>query len=115
MKNKGIYIKVTNSERENIKSLAKGNKMSLSEYILHNALGNKSPTQKKNIAIEINKMQMRNFKVENNINQIAKRVNSNKNLSKSDLEKFEIQHNLYKELIIEQNNIINKIIKILTL
>ena len=95
-----------------IKSLAEENNMSLSGYILHNSLGKDSPKIIREITFNIRKMRLRNFKVENNINQLAKRVNSNDNLSKTDIEEFKSLFRWYENTISDQTKIIKKLIKI---
>jgi hypothetical protein len=54
-------------------------------------------------------MKARNFKVENNINQLAKHVNSNKNLSKQDFHSFEFLFNIYEKEVSKQNKLIRNL------
>jgi len=113
MKKLRIYIRVTEDEKTQIKRIAQSKKMTTSSYILDNCLGEKSPEVKRKINLELNNLSSSNYKVHNNINQLAKRVNSNQNLSKSDFEKFEYLFKIYTEEISEQNKKINNIKRIL--
>lgn len=112
MKTERIRIRVTEDQKTKIKSLSEENHMSLSAYILYKSLGKNSPQIIREINREINNVRARNFKVENNINQIAKRMNSNKNLSKTDFEDFKNLYKTYQKEISEQNRIIKKLKKI---
>jgi uncharacterized protein (DUF1778 family) len=113
MKKYRIEIRVTKKEKELILNKAKTKNQSMSTYILNNCLGEKSPEIKRKINVELNNLMSSNRKVENNINQLAKRVNSNRNLSKSDYHNFEILFKKYTEHIVEKKKNIKQIKKIM--
>lgn len=114
MKKKQIHIRTNDSEYEKLKFLAKEKKMTITDYILENCLKENSPTVKFKIISEITKMQMSNFKIGNNINQIAKRVNSNKHsLSRTDFDNFIEVERKYKGILLQQNEMIKNLFKIL--
>lgn len=111
MKRKQIHIRANDLEYEKLKSLAKEKKMTITDYIFENCLRENSPSVKFEIISEITRMQMSNFKIGININQIAKRVNSNKNLSKSDFDNFIEEEKKLKSLISEQNEMVKRLFK----
>lgn len=111
MKKKEIHIRTTEFEKNKLKILAKEKKMTMTQYILECCLKEHSKFVKSEIATDVYKMQMRNFKVETNMNQIAKRVNSNKNLSKTDFDNFQKTSEEFRNLISEQNKTIKKLLK----
>lgn len=111
MKGKRIEIRISKVEKDILKALAKEKNMTMTDYVLESCLKENSTTVKSEIGYQIMKMQMSNFKIGNNINQIAKRVNSNKNLSKSDFEEFQKTNEQFRNLISEQNRTIKKLLK----
>ena len=115
MKKKRIEIRVSEFEKSKLKSLAGENDKTVSEYILDCSLGKYSTKSRTKIALEIKKLEIKNLRIGNNINQLSKRVNSNQNLSRSDFEKFEQSKKEHIKSVSEQTKRLMKLYKLLSI
>lgn len=97
-KNKKISFRVSANDKKEIKRLAKvlGYK-SVSDYLYSISLSGLSMKESILIFNQIHKMRSRNAMVENNINQIAKHINTFKHISESQFNQY---LNLFQELLV---------------
>ena len=80
-KTAGFYFRITDEDKNLLKLRAKEHGVTISEFILQQTLGEKTVYRQKDILRELENIAVRDSKVDNNINQIAKILNTNyKNL-----------------------------------
>lgn len=87
MKLTRLYIRTTIAEKNTIRDSAKGEGKSISKYILDKIFPEN--TALRNFRKEIVNEDRKEKMLENNINQIAKYVNSNKNLDQETFRNYE--------------------------
>lgn len=81
-----IHFRCTQQEKKKIVEYANQMNLSVSEYMLRLALKKKTIASHKELLSTIHTMSIADNKLENNINQIAHRLNSNPNISINDLD-----------------------------
>lgn len=114
-KTEAIFFRLSKSEKQRLQRISKENNCSVSEYILRQTLGKNAIYKHKEIIEILNNIHFRDVKVDTNINQIAKILNTNyKNLDRNMLLDF---HDLMKEYLKmknEQTKEIKNIIRVLS-
>ncbi|WP_025125148.1 plasmid mobilization relaxosome protein MobC [Myroides odoratimimus] len=113
-KNNQLLIRISDTQKVDWKQEADKNGMTLTEYITHKVEGNLGKNERKQILKSIEISTNVDSKVENNINQIAKWVNTHKEISSEKMNEYLDQLNKYQQLIKERNTIFRKIILLLS-
>lgn len=113
-KNNQLLIRISDTQKEDWKQEADRNGMTLTEYITHKVEGNLGKNERRQILKFIEISTNVDSKVENNINQIAKWVNTHKEISFEKMNEYLDQLNKYQRLIKERNTIFRKIILLLS-
>ncbi|MDO5664493.1 MAG: hypothetical protein Q4G63_04440 [Bacteroidia bacterium] len=76
-KTAGFYFRITDEDKNSLNLKAKEYGVTISEFILQQTLGKKTVYKQKEIIRELENIAVRDNKVDNNINQIAKILNTN--------------------------------------
>lgn len=109
-----INFRCTESEKKRIISYAKEVNLSTSEYLIRVALKRKTVSNNKKLLLLIHTLSASDNKLENNINQIARKFNNSSNVLESDI----VELIGYLRLVASKRENINqdirKIIKLLT-
>lgn len=110
-KKERIFFRVTKDEKLEIKRLAKVlGYDSISDYLSTIATSGMSKKQQVAIYFQLNYMRVRNAQVENNINQIARHLNTHKAMSITHTDEFFKLWNEFINIRQEQNQILQTFI-----
>ncbi len=104
-----ILIRVQKSRKENWKKLCSEKNISLTSLITDSVEGRMQDDERRKVLAFIEKQDNIFIKIETNINQIAKIVNSQKFIPRSELNDFKSQLKTITELKIKQNEMFLKI------
>ena len=110
-----IKFRLTKSEKQKIQRIAEENECSVSEYVLNQSLGEKAIYRHREIIQILNNIHSRDVKVDTNINQIAKVLNTNyKNLDRDMLLDFHDLMLEYLKMKDKQTKEVKRMIKVLS-
>lgn len=112
-KDKRIYIRVAEAQKNKWKKICLEKKISLTELIINSIENKNFSNEKRQILNFIEKQDNIFSKIENNINQFAKIANTKKDISDYELKIFNDALKQIQELKKQQNLIIFKIYKFL--
>lgn len=111
-KDKRIYLRVSANEKKEIKRLADAlGYNSISDYLCSISLSGLTRNDRVLLFREIHYFRMKNIPVENNINQIAKHLNTFKIISDSKLEEYLKLFRELNEIRHEQNILLKSLNK----
>lgn len=113
-KNNQLLIRISDTQKEDWKQEADKNGMTLTEYITHKVEGNLGKNERRQILKSIEISTNVDSKVENNINQIAKWVNTHQQITVEKMDEYLLELEKYQRLIKERNVALKKIILFLS-
>ncbi|WP_121965228.1 plasmid mobilization relaxosome protein MobC [Myroides sp. N17-2] len=102
MEKSRIHFLLDSDLKKKWQEIAELNHMTLTKYIVHNVEGNLGKNERKQILKLIEISTNMDSKVENNINQIAKWVNTHKEISSEKLNEYLGQLNKYQRFMKER-------------
>ncbi|MGG5600630.1 hypothetical protein ACPDHJ_12630 [Myroides sp. C8-3] len=114
MKTKRFELRLTEEQKKNWQAIADENRMSLTDYIIHKVEGNLGKSERREILKFIEISTNTDSKVENNINQIAKWVNTHQQITVGKMDEYLLELEKYQRLIKERNVALKKIILFLS-
>ncbi|THV57534.1 hypothetical protein [Chryseobacterium candidae] len=104
-----IYIRIQKSRKENWKKICSEKQISLSSLIIHSVEKRILDDERRKVLNFIEEQDNIFVRIETNINQLARHVNTMKAITPSDVDYFNRQLNHIIELKKEQNSIFKKI------
>lgn len=104
-----IYIRIQKSRKDNWKKICSEKQVSLSSLIIHSVENRILDDERRKVLNFIEEQDNIFVKIETNINQVARYVNSMKAITPSEVGYFNRQLNQIIELKKEQNSIFKKI------
>ena len=104
-----VKIRISTTRKENWKKLCSEKNISLTSLITDSVEGRMQDDERRKVLAFIEKQDNIFIKIETNINQIAKIVNSQKFIPRSELNDFKSQLKTITELKIKQNEMFLKI------
>lgn len=104
-----IYIRIQKSRKDNWKRICSEKQVSLSSLIIHSVENRIMDDERRKVLNFIEEQDNIFVKIETNINQVARYVNSMKAITSSEVGYFNRQLNQIIELKKEQNSIFKKI------
>lgn len=104
-----IYIRIQKSRKDNWKKICSEKQISLTSLIIHSVENRILDDERRKVLNFIEEQDNIFVKIETNINQVARHVNTMKGINPSDVDYFNRQLNHIIELKKEQNSIFKKI------